>query len=110
MSRHIEILLVLEQIEAELKTLALWGGSEGRPQDEAFLSTAPFCIDSMDFHQWLEYVLIVRLKEILENELELPSQMSVHPMAQEVYRGQWGKYRNLISHLRTLDNLVSAKK
>lgn len=98
----------LNELEEELKALQLWGGEQGRPEEKAFLDPNPFCLDSMDFHQWLEYVLIAKFREMIAAENPLPDKMCVHTYAQEKYRGQWSKYRNLIVILRKLDEEVSA--
>lgn len=100
----------LQLLEDELKALELWGGSEGRPSAEALASPNPFGIDSIEFHEWLEYILIERLRELLDKELPLPEKMMVHTYAQEFYRGQWGQYRKLIGILQSLDRLISLEE
>ena len=99
-----KILEILNEIEKELQNLEHWGGDAGRPDEKAFLSTAPFCIDTMEFHQWLEYVLLANLRKMIEEERSLPQKMLVHTAAQEYWRGNWGKYRQLIFALRKLDD------
>ena len=49
---HADILDALLSLEKELRALSLWGGEEGIPDSSAFMSTAPFCVDTMEFHQW----------------------------------------------------------
>lgn len=102
-----EILTILEQIEAELKSLGLHGGPLNRPSDEAFLSDVPFCLDTMAFHQWIEYVLVERLRSLIHNKQELPATLLVHTAAQEYYRGSWHIYKNLITLLRKLDSFFA---
>lgn len=97
------ILAKLQDIEDDLKKLNLWGGLKNRPKEEAFLSHEPFCLDTMEFHQWLEYVLIDKFKYLIENNLDLPSNLLLHTIAEEYYRGEWRKYRSLIHTLRELD-------
>ena len=41
----------LQQIEQELIALGLWSYGKNRPNDKAFLSTTPFFMDTMEFHQ-----------------------------------------------------------
>lgn len=104
MEKTIAIINILDELEQELKALDLWHGKLGRPAESAFLSKTPFCLDTMEFHQWLEYVLIAKLREIIDLELDLPATMITHTMAQEYYRGQWERYKNLIKILRKLDS------
>lgn len=100
----------LLHLEQELKALELWGGPAGMPSSEKFDSTTPFCLDTLEFHQWLEYVLIARLRELIALEAELPAAMMTHTYAQEKYRGQWGKYRKLIGILQELDALITLER
>lgn len=104
---HKAILAELDKLEQELKALSLWGGPLLRPSDADLSSQSPFCLDTIEFHQWLEYVLHARFKQMIEQEIDLPTNMMVHTYAQEKYRGDWGKYRNLIGILQNLDKLVS---
>ncbi len=105
MSREDEILKTLETLEQELRALALWGGPDGRPPEAAFGSTMPFCLDTMAFHQWLEYVLIAEIRKLAVDKKELPNAVLTHTMAQEVYKGSWSRYRSLIALLKKLDSL-----
>ncbi len=107
---HQAILQELGNLEQELKALELWGGMEAHPSEKAMASIQPFALDTMEFHQWLEYVLIVRLREMIANSAQLPAAMMVHTYAQEQYRGQWTKYRNLIGILQKLDRLITLEK
>lgn len=97
----------LDKLEAELKALNLWGGERKRPDPEKLNSNTPFCMDTLQFNEWLEYVLIERFRQMLSQSLPLPQKMQVHTYAQEHYRGEWGKYRSLIGRLQSLDRLVS---
>ena len=56
----------LSLLEQELKELELWGGAERRPSAEELASSLPFAMDTLEFHQWLEYILIERLHTQLE--------------------------------------------
>ena len=75
----------LQQLEDELHALELWGGSAKRPSDQVLAQLSPMGINEIEFHEWLEYVLVERFRELLEQELPLPDYMLVHTYAQEVY-------------------------
>lgn len=94
---------LLDEIEAELKKLNLWGGENNRPYDECFLSIIPFFMDKMDFHQWLEYVLLPKMREILDSGFDLPGNLLVHTYAQEYYRHKLDAHAHLVRLLRALD-------
>lgn len=97
----------LDKLEAELKALDLWGGEHKRPDPEALNSASPFCIDTLEFNEWLEYIMIERFRQMIAASMPLPRKMQVHTYAQERYRGQWSKYRSLIGVLQNLDRLIS---
>lgn len=97
----------LQLLEDELKALSLWGGELKRPAAEVLASTNPFGVSSMEFHEWLEYILIARFRELLAQAEPLPSKMLVHTYAQEYYRGKWAEHRQLIVILQDLDKLIN---
>ncbi len=94
---------LLDDIEQELRRLGYWHGEVGRPEAKAFASAIPFCLDTMQFHQWLEYVLIAKLRALLRAGSPLPERMQIAPMAQEFWRGRWNEHRQLIALLKRLD-------
>lgn len=104
---HAAISQQLDLLEQELKALALWGGELKRPDPEALNSNTPFCIDTLEFHEWLEYIMIERFRQMLAMSAPLPQKMQIHTYAQERYRGEWSKYRKLIGILQSLDRLIS---
>ncbi len=104
MQSYEEILAILDELEQQLAKLALWGGAEGRPCEESFVSQTPFCLDAMEFHQWLEYVLIARLRQMIkEGALVLPFNLVCHTLAEELYKEDQERYQELIAILKKLD-------
>lgn len=79
---HIADLLLA--IEAELRQLQLWDAQA--PSIEALQSQAPFCYDTLALHQWLQWVFLPRMKEILEQGEELPARSGIAPLAEEVFQ------------------------
>ncbi|WP_456372448.1 YqcC family protein, partial [Thiolapillus sp.] len=53
----------LQRMEAEMRALGWW--SEQPPDPQALASTAPFCHDRMEFHQWLQWVLIPGFHQLI---------------------------------------------
>lgn len=95
----------LLQIEIELRRLNAWASE--LPPEEAFQSTAPFCVDTLDFTQWLQFVFVERMKVIIENEHPLPTVSGIAPMAEEHFRGREQSVRGLIKELESIDQLLS---
>lgn len=101
--QHVQRLLI--DLQQELRQLDLW--QQESPPMNALRSTQPFAVDTLDFHQWLQFIMIPRLQAIVVERGPLPSSMAVSPMAVQVYKGQLKTYRNLISCLRDIDTVVS---
>lgn len=95
----------LLQIEVELRKLGEWQSDV--PPAEAFESTQPFCLDTMDFTQWLQFVFIERMKQLVEADMPLPSASGIAPMAEEHFRGRSQSGAGLIRVLVEMDTLLS---
>lgn len=103
--RTSKIAETLLAIEAALKDMALWEAVS--PPDSALASDQPFCVDTMSFTQWLQFVLLVRVSDIISFNLPLPDSSQIHPMAEEYFRGRPESADTLVSHLKTFDELIS---
>ncbi|WP_298446789.1 YqcC family protein [uncultured Marinobacter sp.] len=92
-------------IEIELRKLDMWAAE--RPPAEAFDSTEPFCIDTLAFTQWIQFVFLERMKFIVENGHPLPRVSGIAPMAEEYFRGLPESGQGLIQELEAVDQLLS---
>ncbi len=106
--KHQQARLILAQIEAELKALALW--SSQPPTPEAMASTLPFCCDTMSFANWLQFILLPRLQALLDGQLPLPSSISLCPMAEEAFKAEEKQALVLINRIGDLDELLSGQR
>ncbi|MCK2149645.1 MULTISPECIES: YqcC family protein [Marinobacter] len=95
----------LLRIEMELRQLGLWEAE--RPSSEALQSTQPFCIDTLEFTQWLQFVFVARMKVIIEERHPLPAVSGMAPMAEEHFRGRPESGQSLIQALEEIDQLLS---
>ncbi len=64
-----------ERIERELRSLGAWQ-SEALP-DAAFDSQQAFFANTMTFYQWLQFVLLERVRQIVEQRGAFPEGSSV---------------------------------
>jgi len=92
---------LLLQIEAELRRLELWENTE--PSPKAMMSTTPFCADTLYFNQWLQWLFLPRMKEILEQSLPLPQQCDIHTYVEQQCQGNCEVLLRLI---KSFDELV----
>lgn len=66
-------------IEAELRRLQLWDSHP--PDEEALASLVPFCHDTLRLEQWLQWLMLPRMKTILEADAPLPASSEIAPLA-----------------------------
>ncbi|WP_136474470.1 YqcC family protein [Pseudomonas sp. DG56-2] len=92
-------------IEHELRNQGWW--SDVSPSAQALASTVPFAVDSMNFDQWLQWIFLPKMKEILERGLALPSASGILVMAETVYIDRPDESRELRRLLAEFDQLIS---
>ncbi|MGA4319446.1 YqcC family protein [Ectopseudomonas hydrolytica] len=92
-------------IERELRVLGWW--QEQAPSAEALASQEPFCVDTLTFEQWLQWMFLPRMKLLLETGAQLPSVSGIQAMAEMVYREQPGLARRLLELLGEFDRLLT---
>ena len=91
-------------IERELRLQGWWEAQA--PDAQALSSQLPFCVDTLAFEQWLQWIFLPRMKQMLEAGAELPSVSGIQSMAEQVYDGQPEKARTLIKLLGEFDQLI----
>jgi uncharacterized protein YqcC (DUF446 family) len=95
---------LLGEIERELRDLELW--EEIPPPAEALMSTVPFCYDTIQFPQWLQWVFIPRCTQIVRNQASMPASSDIHPMA-EVYLNEMQiEAPELLESIARFDELI----
>lgn len=92
-------------IEAEMRRLELW--SARRPSDWALASTQPFCIDTLSFPEWLQFIFLDRIQVIVEYRGSFPASSSIAPMAEEYFRDTEDRASRLIELLAQLDGVLN---
>lgn len=98
----------LRHLEEEMKLKSLW--NEQPPLPEAFNSVEPFCIDTMEAIEWLQWILIPRLQMLIEQGAVLPTNFAVAPYFEEAYKhDEEEQYTLIIDYLRELDGFFSTK-
>lgn len=81
-----ELSQLLQSLEAELRAQGRW--DEQPPPAESLRSSEPFAVDCLSFDQWLQWILLPRMHELLRRQLPLPPVCAIQPMAEEVYGEQ----------------------
>ena len=97
---------LLIDIEAELRQLGLW--DKLPPSQEALASDQPFSIDTLTLPQWLQFIFLPTIYQLLEQGQPLPDRCGIAPMAEEYFRGTGLGCAELVTSLVRIDELLSA--
>ncbi|GGJ99701.1 YqcC family protein [Pseudomonas matsuisoli] len=92
-------------VERELRRLGWW--EDIPPPDKALTSEQPFCVDTLDFSQWLQWIFLPRMKLMIEQDAELPTTSGIRSMAEYVYQARLADARPLIEALGRFDALIT---
>ncbi len=96
---------VLLEVEASLRTHGKW--DESSPADSELNSTTPFCLDTLKFEQWLQWIFLPRMKDTLEQTKPLPAQSAIFEYAEECLHKSDPSTNGLLKQLKTFDDLIS---
>lgn len=105
-SQHIALAEALMDVEKELRELRLWSATP--PSAEALASQQPFAVDTLDFHQWLQFIFIPRFHAMIQSGARLPAGCGVAPMAEQVFQSAGLHTGPLIAHLQRIDILLTS--
>lgn len=100
-----EVNIVLQALAQDLKDLGLW--QDEAPPAEHLASQQPFCIDTLSFSQWLQFVFLTRMQVLVDARLTLPGQCGIAPMAEEYFKPMALDAGVLIQRLETIDKVLS---
>lgn len=108
MTRYVEIQSLLMDIEAELRRLRQWDAEP--PPPEALASTEPFCVDTLTFVQWLQFIFLPRMRALAQARQLPPGRCQLTPLAEEYFGGSQLDAAALIGRLDALDRLVNGEE
>ena len=107
MNQYLLVAGLLGELTAELQRLERWQAEH--PGEEALASSLPFCVDTLSFDQWLQFVLIPRMEQLVLLQAPLPGNVSIYPMASEVYKEEFAEVADLLRLIARFDLLLSGK-
>lgn len=76
------------------------------PPVQALASQAPFCVDTLAFEQWLQFVFLPKMTTLIAQEAPLPPTMSLTPMAQQSWQRR-ADLTPLFEALQAFDDLYA---
>ena len=96
---------VLLEVEASLRGSGKW--EQIRPSRHALSSSQPFSIDTLRFEQWLQWIFLPRMKDILEQQKPLPQRSAIHVYAEGCLRKRNTNEANLLALIKRFDDLIT---
>jgi uncharacterized protein YqcC (DUF446 family) len=96
-----------DQIEQELRKMNVWQPEP--PPESAFQSTRPFFGDTMSFYQWLQFVLLPRIRNIVAQRGTFPGKSQVGSYAIRELDGE-NEAAELIDLLIRFDRFIETAR
>ena len=91
-------------IERELRQLGWW--AESAPEAARLASQEPFCVDTLAFEEWLQWIFLPRMRAIIEQGATLPGACAIRPMAEMVWGAEGARVVALLAELEAFDRLI----
>jgi len=96
---------VLLEVEAILRTSGKWDANQ--PSRKALGSSQPFCLDTLRFEQWLQWIFLPRVKQILEHSKPLPRKSGIFTYAREYLHRNDPPTADLLTLIKRFDDLIA---
>jgi uncharacterized protein YqcC (DUF446 family) len=96
---------VLLEVEATLRTSGKWDAYQ--PSREALVSSQPFCFDTLRFEQWLQWIFLPCMKQILEHRKPLPLRSGIFTYARQMLYKNDPPAANLLTLVKRFDDLIA---
>ena len=96
---------LVNQLKQLLAQHQLWQTTP--PSAQALSSTEPFAIDTLEPHEWLQWIFIQRIEAMIEAKQSLPKGFEIAPYFQQVWQER-REYDEIVALLRLIDD--SAKR
>ena len=96
---------VLLEVEANLRVSGKW--EQHRPSESDLTSGIPFCMDTLSFEQWLQWIFLPRMKDTLEAPRPLPQRSAIHSYAEECLSRDDPSSFVLLELMKRFDDLIT---
>ncbi|WP_299787621.1 YqcC family protein [uncultured Shewanella sp.] len=104
---YVKTMALLEQLESELRVQGLW--SSQKPSAAAMNDSSPFSCETMPFENWVQFIFLPKMHELIDRALPLPEKIAIAPMAHHVWGGK-PELHTIIFIFEELDRLLSEQR
>lgn len=101
---YVQLTDMLCELERHLRELSLW--ADVALSAHQLASTEPFCVDTLSFPEWLQFIFLPRMSVIIEAQIPLPAKSQIAPMAEEFFQGQLVNGAQVCAVLLRFDKLI----
>ncbi|OLQ89330.1 pseudouridine synthase [Vibrio ponticus] len=101
MKQDTSLTVLLNQLEQQLREVELW--QDMPPSAQALASEQPFAIDTLEPHEWLQWIFLPKMRQLIEAELSLPQGFAIAPYFEECWK-QHTHYVSVITVIRQIDS------
>ena len=98
---------LLEELSKELQRLNLWQAQQ--PSLLELSSSAPFCCDTLTFEQWLQFIFIEKISDMINKGQTLPAKIALTPMAEVSFKHLSGQAESLLVIIKKIDKTLTAQ-
>ena len=102
---HQQIGQTLRLISTVMKQQGLWQSEP--PGDKKLASTLPFCVDTLTFCEWLQWVMLPKLIVIVETKAKLPANSNMATMAEQAFKKEPSDTKQLLALIVQLDQNIT---
>ncbi len=97
--------LLAKAIEAELKSIGVWSSAQSLPE-EKIENMGAFGINTLSFVEWIQFVLLPILQDIIKEKRKLPADSAIGVHATREFDGaiEYARLRELLTHLDDMAN------
>ncbi|MFW0766826.1 YqcC family protein [Trabulsiella odontotermitis] len=105
MTLHDNVRAQLRAIETVMRLHQHW--QSDAPDASAFNSDQPFCMDTLAPLEWLQWVLIPRMHQLLDNGQPLPQNFAIAPYYEVALEASHSLRERVLPELLALDALFA---
>ncbi|MGJ8682822.1 YqcC family protein [Paraglaciecola sp.] len=99
---YTEVEIQLKKLIENLQTANLWSKKE--PSKQAMASVVPFAVDSMPLENWLQFIFIPKMSNLINEGRPLPKELKLLPIAQLSFKSVANK-DSLLANIQAIDGL-----
>lgn len=107
MDRNARVNALLSSIQVEMQSQQLWAAQS--PSAEALSSQQPFCVDTLMFTEWVQWLMLPRLQMMIDQHASLPQNSNMHSMAEEAFKRIKADTDQLLELIKALDDALNVR-